>query len=440
MKKIVIMFLLMLGLFITGNSVKADQITDVDGSHWATVEINSVVRDRVMLLYDGFLFKPENEVHRGEFTSALLRALNHQPSKSGFKSTFSDMKESHWAYDDVAKSQQLGLIYGYPDNTFRPDKNITKAEAASIISHITQDQTVDTSILNQFKDGKNVPSWDTTQYAKTIHYGIYVNHPDDDILLPNKNLNRAETAVLLYKLREKLGLVKQQYVAEEPTEPVYQEPIVREEPEVLVSQEHLNEHPNPPTNEVWVTNKRKIIKAGNILAPTYVFPFNSKKYQQGDMIRFDVLNDVKTVEGTLVIPANSILKAEVTEIVPPRVFNRSAEVRLNFVELMLPSKQAVRFPAKVVENDGVLRPSTGAIIGKVALTTLAGAAVGTGAGAGIGCIDDKVGTGIAIGAPVGAGLGLATGLITPGLSYKADQGSVLYIETTEDISIYNTDL
>lgn len=441
MKKIFTVLLLMLGVIFGSAFAKAQEIYDVNDDYWAVTEIRSVVNDNVMLLFDGVLFRPELEIRRAEFNSALLRALNHQPGRCEFRTTFKDMKETHWAFDDVSKSQQLGLLYGYPDNTFRPNIPITKAEAASILSHITQDETVDVSILNNFKDGYDVPAWDKNQYAKTIHYGIYVNHPDEDILLPSKNLNRAETAVLLYKLRQKLGLVKDQYVAHEPVEEIAEpEPVIQEEPEYLISKEHLNQHPAPPVNEVWVTNKRNIVKAGNILAPTYVFPFNSKKYQQGDVIRFDVLRDVKTVEGTLVIPAHSILKAEITEITPPKVFNRSAEVKLTFFELMLPSKQAVRFPAKVAEGDGVLKPSAGQIFGKVALSTLAGAAVGTGAGAGLGAIDDNVGTGIAIAAPVGGGIGLATGLITPGLAYKADQGSVLYIELTEDVSIYLTDL
>jgi len=445
MKKIFTVLLLLVGMFLGIAGSNAQDIYDVDDSYWAVTEIRSIVNDRVMLLYEDCLFKPELEIKRAEFNSALLRALNHQPGRTEFKSTFKDMQESHWAYNDVAKSEQLGLIYGYPDNTFRPNIPITKAEAESILSHITQDETVDTAILNNFKDGSAVPNWDKNQYSKMIKYGIYVNHPDEDILLPNKNLNRAETAVLLYKLREKLGLVKSQYVAqvEKDDEPVYEPeptPVVREEPEVLLATEHLHEHPNPPVNEVLITNKRNIIKKGNILAPTYVYPFNSKNYNQGDILRFDVLNDVKTTEGTLVIPARSILSARVSEIKNPQVFNRSAEVILDFFELKLPSKQAVNFPAKVYENDGVLKPSTAKIVGKVALYTLGGAAVGTGIGVAAGAHHDHYGKGIAIGAPVGAGVGLATGLITPGLAYHADQGEVVYIQLVDDVSIYLTDL
>ncbi len=75
--------------------------------------------------------------------------------------------------------------------------------------------------------------------------------------------------------------------------------------------------------------------------------------------------------------------------------------------------------------------------GKVALYTVGGAAVGTGAGVGFSFIPnpEKVGTGIAIGTPVGAGVGLITGLVTPGLNYSAKQGEEIRVILLEDASI-----
>ena len=65
--------------------------------------------------------------------------------------------------------------------------------------------------------------------------------------------------------------------------------------------------------------------------------------------------------------------------------------------------------------------------GKVALYTVGGAAVGTGAGVGLSFIPDpdKVGKGIAIGAPVGSAVGLITGFVTPGLNYSAKKAKKL---------------
>lgn len=75
--------------------------------------------------------------------------------------------------------------------------------------------------------------------------------------------------------------------------------------------------------------------------------------------------------------------------------------------------------------------------GKVALYTVGGAAIGTGAGVGFSFIPspDKIGTGIAIGTPVGAGIGLVTGLVTPGLNYSAKKGEEIRVILLEDTSV-----
>lgn len=114
------------------------------------------------------------------------------------------------------KSRRLGLIYGYGDNTFRPLNNISKSEVSSIISHITEDTGyIDTSVLDVFADKDEIPAWAVDRYAKAVSMDVYVNHPDKDMLQPNKLLNRAECAVILYKLREALSNVKKEFVAEE---------------------------------------------------------------------------------------------------------------------------------------------------------------------------------------------------------------------------------
>lgn len=40
---------------------------------------------------------------------------------------------THWAHDDIERAMELGLVKGYPDGTFQPDKPITRAEAAVLI-------------------------------------------------------------------------------------------------------------------------------------------------------------------------------------------------------------------------------------------------------------------------------------------------------------------
>ena len=183
--------------------VLAASIADVSANYWASKEINSVVTDNIMTLSDTNRFNPEGNMSRVEFVNALLKVLSNENLNVSISNKFSDVQKTNPNYDNILRSQQLGLVYGYPDGTFKPDRTVLRAEAQSVISHITKDMNADKSILNQFKDASAIPTWATNVYAKTINYGIYVNYPDSRELRPNDNLSRAEAAVLVARLRDK---------------------------------------------------------------------------------------------------------------------------------------------------------------------------------------------------------------------------------------------
>lgn len=408
-------------IVMAGNAL-ATVLTDVKTDYWAATEIAYCLRDGIIKLYPDGSFRPEVNVKRAEFNSMLLRALGHQPTEIVDDNEFTDLNNNHWAYSDIMKSEQIGLLYGYPDKTFRPENLITKAEVASILSHITKSSVKDVNILRNFADGKEVPDWGRNQFAKTIELGLYVNHPDAAYLLPNKVLNRAEAAVLLYKLRMAMGAVKEKYVAKE----------------VTVGTEHLNVDAKATNNKVTVTNFRKIVLAGNVLRANFAEDFNSKNSGVGESVKFTFVNDVFTEEGSLLIPRGSVLNAIVESLEPQKVFNKNARVTVTFNEITFPSGKTAAVQGRVLDNKGILTAGKLATFGKLAGYTLGGAAIGAGSGIGIAAIPNpkEYGEGVAVGAPVGAGVGLVTGLVTPGLPFKADVDDSLLIELTQDFSIY----
>ncbi len=420
MKKI-LASLAVLFMFASFNPANAEVYKDVPADYWANTEITAVVQDGVLPL-KGNEFFPEQEVSRSLFNSALLKTLGHRSVTLSETNPFSDVVSSRSDYGDILLSSKLGLVYGYEDGTFKPDRIITKTEAASIISHITKDYKGNLSSLNAFKDKDSIPSWATKQYAKTIDLGIYVNYPDLQELLPNKNLNKAEAAVLLYKLKEKLNAVQDKYVSKE----------------VLQSVEHLDVTKKAEVDEVKITNQNKIILAKNIIKGYFYTYFSSKDVKVGDCVKFTAKDDVYTKEGTLVIPKSTIMLAKVTNVEPKKWWNKNDKVTVEFEKMQLPSGVSIPFKAKVLNNNGVLTENRWA---KPVGYTVGGAALGAGVGMGIAAIaaqdDDHFGEGIAIGAPVGAGVGLLTGLTTPGRTYKANDGDFIWLELTQDLVIPN---
>lgn len=420
---------LLVGLFAAGVvalsttvPVFAANISDVSSTYWASKEINNVVDNNVMTLTDG-KFDPEGAVKRVDFVQALLKLLTNDNLNVNIKNIFTDVKASDYYYDDVLRSQQLGLVYGYPNKTFQPKKMLSRAETQSIVSHITKDMKADEALLNNYTDAKEVPAWAKTAYAKTLDYGIYVNYPNPNELRPNDVLSRAEAAVILYRLREKAGLIKSEYVGAAL--------------EKELGTQHLQAVKNAPTDEVLITSQRSIIKEGNAMYVAFGDKFKSELANEGDALTFVANEDIATEEGTVLFPAGTKFEGSVLSVTAPKWFNKNARVYAQINKAVLPSGQVVSMAAKPFYKNYELKEGPWMTAGKVALCTVAGGAIGTGAGVGFAFIPDpvKVGTGIAIGTPVGAGIGLATGLITKGLNYHAKAGEEIKVIMLKDVSI-----
>ncbi|MGN0193168.1 MAG: S-layer homology domain-containing protein [Candidatus Gastranaerophilaceae bacterium] len=421
MKKLLSFFAALCIIVFGTTFASAKQIVDVTPDHWAAREILYVVNAGIMGVTKDGAFNPAENITRADFNSILLRTLGHKATASSMPNIFTDVDENFWAYSDIMKSQSLGLIYGYGDNTFRPLKNITKSEAASVISHITQDQVIDEAVLNGFVDRNNIPAWAVPRFAKSVQMGVYVNYPNANELLPNKLLDRAECAVLMAKLRASMEQVKKEFVAEE----------------TVLGIEHLDVSPDASTNEVKITNFRKIILPGNVLLVNFAEDFYSKRHVDGSDVKFVNTEDIVTREGTLLIPAGSCFTGRVSALQPQRVFNRNAAVDFEITNVTLPNGDSIDFNAVTVKT---LRPSKLANAGKVAAYTLGGAVAGGGLGGGLAAAgngDNKYGVGIGVGAGSGAGVGLFTGLITPGLQYKGHVGDPVYIKLLTDLVIKN---
>lgn len=105
---------------------------------------NSQLRDYIRHLYDaGYIngyeedntFRPDNNITRAEFITMISRMLNLEHVKVA-DSSFADLEVEHWAYDDVTKVVENGIIEGYDENgskLLKLDQNVTIAEVCKIV-------------------------------------------------------------------------------------------------------------------------------------------------------------------------------------------------------------------------------------------------------------------------------------------------------------------
>lgn len=119
----------LLNIEAIGSSAKPNFI-DTESS-WYNKAINAIVARGIMKGYPDGRFKPNAPITRAEFTQ-MISTIDNKPYG---EAPFVDVK-GHWAERAIGSEYQAKRITGYPDGLFRPDANITRAEAAVILNKI----------------------------------------------------------------------------------------------------------------------------------------------------------------------------------------------------------------------------------------------------------------------------------------------------------------
>ncbi len=107
-------------------SAPAFAAEDVDSAYWASAEINEMVSKDVMLLDADKKFNPEASVSRGDFVNMLVKVLGHKDLEVAVENPYTDINSATENFNSIMKSEELGLVYGYPDKTFKPDNKMIK--------------------------------------------------------------------------------------------------------------------------------------------------------------------------------------------------------------------------------------------------------------------------------------------------------------------------
>lgn len=115
-------------------SVTGEVFPDVLSTRWSVKEIEYMAENEVVLGYPDGEFKPSRNLTRAEFAALIYRFCELSETKKG--NTFFDVSKEHWAYDEIQALSETGLIQGYEDESFRPEKNITRAEVMTVINKI----------------------------------------------------------------------------------------------------------------------------------------------------------------------------------------------------------------------------------------------------------------------------------------------------------------
>ncbi len=115
---------------------------DVSDNYWAAPQIKVLSEKGVIVGYPDGTFKPDANVTRAEFAAMAIRALGQEHTKVAQPVHFTDIDENYWAYEDIQKAVYFDLISNTKaDDTFRPEDSVSRAESLSVaVNALTTEQ------------------------------------------------------------------------------------------------------------------------------------------------------------------------------------------------------------------------------------------------------------------------------------------------------------
>ena len=118
---------------------------DVSDTYWAAPQIKLLSEQGIIVGYPDGTFKPDADVTRAEFAAMAIRALGQQHTKVAQPINFSDIDVNHWAYEDIQKAVYFDLISaGKEGELFRPDDSVSRAESMSVAVNALTTETIST--------------------------------------------------------------------------------------------------------------------------------------------------------------------------------------------------------------------------------------------------------------------------------------------------------
>lgn len=106
---------------------------DVASSSWYNTYVATLNNAGVITDSSNGYFRPNEAITRAELAAMLAKFSE----TTGAANYFNDVSAKYWAANAIAICAKLGWITGYPDGTFRPDKNVTRAELMAMINRAT---------------------------------------------------------------------------------------------------------------------------------------------------------------------------------------------------------------------------------------------------------------------------------------------------------------
>ncbi len=293
---------------------------DVEG-YWAQPQIEALAKYDVMSGYPSGYFMPEKTLTRAEFAAILSKALKLNGNATA--STYSDVPEYHWAAKAINTVKANGYMIGESNDMFAPNQPVDRLTVIKAIAKAYPEKATPEkmeAMLERFVDTSAIPEDAKMAVAETVEYKIFANNPTYGALLqPQRNATRGEVAVLVSNLVAKMTNNDMPSVA--VTDNYY----VAKYADGNLRPYYLGEH--KPTEE-FVT-----IPETNFSA-TLSQPIDAYKTNIGDTITLTTDKAISSKSNIMVAPQGSKFIGEVVDVIAPSALDSTPTIKVQFKELV----------------------------------------------------------------------------------------------------------
>jgi hypothetical protein len=158
--------------------------------HWAEETIREWFDNDMLKGYEDGSFRPDVQITRAEFMTMVNNAFEFTEKAD---INFSDVDSDDWFYSEVQKAVKAGYVIGYEDNTARPGIKISRQEAALIIARI-KDLSDYAAGANKFNDVHEIASWAKGGVGAVVDEKYMIGY-EDNTFRPLRFISRAEAVV-----------------------------------------------------------------------------------------------------------------------------------------------------------------------------------------------------------------------------------------------------
>ena len=179
--------------------LKAEAFSDTN-QHWARMQIEHLNSREIITGYPDSSYRPEAFVSRQEFVVLLIRAMNQQREAEVLQQGIPYFKDSNtWAKGYVELAHEMNLAQGAEPGVFAPLRQINREEAVSILVNCLGEEDESPATATGFNDDAEISAWASSSIALAIQKGLLHGFPDNTFR-PKSNLTRAQVAVMLEAL------------------------------------------------------------------------------------------------------------------------------------------------------------------------------------------------------------------------------------------------